>query len=471
MFEVAERVQNGMSRRLRAADFTLEVSSIPKSWSSNRLRAYFEKWGEVVHVGVSLNYRELILAIQNTHDLRNVHTDNLLDLATKMEAAKSNHANVLSLESALADEAAAQAAQAAQGATPTSVELGSAMYKQAGLQKRLAAAHKEERRTSAVLHKARAQSRKSEARLEANEKHIKQLMKKRYDCTGYAYVTFNMAAAAQQALAVHQNNSGSNFSSLFGGGLRVARAPDPEDVLWENLQYSKAELQWRSGLANLILFFLSVVGTAILVATNVATNTGTVVASNFFQAVGLWASQTVLIVFGHIIVIIGTIILANTLERHRSHGQKERAIMLKVTFFQVLNNVITVSVIVFWPQSTYNLHGSHTLPPTSLSPRTLRRRWRDHRPACVHTSSLLAVPSVSRYMSVTCPLQVQSRGHARMVGHVVPQDVVPHRRRTHHQLIGRRPARHRRAHRLRAPARLVHEVHLGTARQDAGPHE
>ena len=97
MFEVAERVQNGMSRRLRAADFTLEVSSIPKSWSSNRLRAYFEKWGEVVHVGVSLNYRELILAIQNTHDLRNVHTDNLLDLATKMEAAKSNHANVLSL--------------------------------------------------------------------------------------------------------------------------------------------------------------------------------------------------------------------------------------------------------------------------------------------------------------------------------------------------------------------------------------
>ena len=72
-----------------------------------------------------------------------------------------------------------------------------------------------------------------------------------------------------------------------------------------------------------------------------------------------------LIVFGHIIVIIGTIILANTLERHRSHGQKERAIMLKVTFFQVLNNVITVSVIVFWPQSTYNLHGSHTVPTQS----------------------------------------------------------------------------------------------------------
>ena len=101
----------------------------------------------------------------------------------------------------------------------------------------------------------------------------------------------------------------------------------------------------------------------------------------FLQAFGMWLGQLILIVFGHVIVIIGTIILANTLERHRSHGQKERATMLKVTFFQVLNNVITVSVIVFWPQSTYNRHGSHTLPPTSLSPLTLRRRWRDHRPA------------------------------------------------------------------------------------------
>ena len=119
MFEVAERIQNSASRRLRTSDFTLEVSQIPEMWSSDRLRAYFERWGEVVHVGVSLNYRELILEIDRTQTLRNYHTDDLLDLATKMEASKVRAADRANLEEMLsrAEESALAAAKAAAAAT------------------------------------------------------------------------------------------------------------------------------------------------------------------------------------------------------------------------------------------------------------------------------------------------------------------------------------------------------------------
>lgn len=345
MFEVAERIQGGASRRLRAADFTVEVKEIPKGWSSDRLRAYFERWGEVVHVGVSLNYRELILAFHATVQLRNRHTDNLLDLATKMEAANAAKAHVASLQ------AAVEGSQQASGRADTRRGMLDA-YKLNERKKRLVAARKAERHGASTLHRARKLAISSNKQLKENESNIKRLMCQKYECTGYAYVTYNMATAAQAALAVHQKTD-SNFSSLFGGNLRVTRAPDPEDVLWENLQYSKTELKWRSGIANVIIFLLCILGTAILVATNVATSTGTVVAHNFILALCLWVGQTLVIVFGHVIVIIGTIVLANTLERHRSHGQKERAIMLKVSFFQVLNNVITVFVVVFYPNSTF----------------------------------------------------------------------------------------------------------------------
>jgi hypothetical protein len=173
MFEISERIQNGATRRLRAADFTVVVSHVPPSWSSNRLRAFFERWGEVVHVGVSLNYRDLILEIKQAQVLRNNHTDNLLDLATKMEAAKVDSANVEALQKLVGQpNTVAAASGGVDGASD------------AELRTQLLAAQRQERRGKLVLHKARMHAQRSHATVDANEKQIKTLMRQRYQCTG-----------------------------------------------------------------------------------------------------------------------------------------------------------------------------------------------------------------------------------------------------------------------------------------------
>ncbi len=61
--EMSDRIRHG-GHALTAADFTVMVSNVPRHWRSEQLRAHFEKFGAVVHVGVSLDYRELTLAMQ-----------------------------------------------------------------------------------------------------------------------------------------------------------------------------------------------------------------------------------------------------------------------------------------------------------------------------------------------------------------------------------------------------------------------
>ena len=58
--EIHTRIRNSDGGQLlTAADFTVMVSHVPETWGSQQLRDFFEKFGEVVHVGVSLNYREV----------------------------------------------------------------------------------------------------------------------------------------------------------------------------------------------------------------------------------------------------------------------------------------------------------------------------------------------------------------------------------------------------------------------------
>lgn len=73
------------------------------------------------------------------------------------------------------------------------------------------------------------------------------------------------------------------------------------------------------------------------------------VVRHVFRPLGVWLAQLVLVIAGHLVVIISTIVLANTLERHHTHGEKERAIMMKVSFFQVINNVFTVTYLAISP--------------------------------------------------------------------------------------------------------------------------
>ena len=69
--EIHTRIRNSDGGQLlTAADFTVMVSHVPESWGSQQLRDFFEKFGEVVHVGFSLNNRELVLQIKAGNEMR-----------------------------------------------------------------------------------------------------------------------------------------------------------------------------------------------------------------------------------------------------------------------------------------------------------------------------------------------------------------------------------------------------------------
>ena len=142
----------------------------------------------MVHVGFSLNYGELITRIQKSKVLREKHT---------------NHCLVL-------------------------LELMGML------------AHKDK------IIRARQRARASLRAVEENNRSIKQLMRERYTCTGYAFVTFNKYQVAQAVLVelpkrLQGHKMQTRVSYLFGGHMRVRRAPEPADIIWENLQYSRRQ--------------------------------------------------------------------------------------------------------------------------------------------------------------------------------------------------------------------------------------
>ena len=109
--------------------------------------------------------------------------------------------------------------------------------------------------------RARDTARHCLAAVEQNDSEIKQLMKLRYRCTGYAFVTFNQYQVAQAVLQELPKRlrslaqpEGRRSPSFFSTDLRVKRPPEPEDVIWENLQYSPCQRFMRQLFTSSVAF-------------------------------------------------------------------------------------------------------------------------------------------------------------------------------------------------------------------------
>lgn len=131
---------------------------------------------QVVHVGFSLDYRDLILHIQRAKTLKQVHTENCLDLLTLMGVGQ-------------------QAAHGAEKPPGPITNQGGLVARVASLLfssgRRAGGGRKPVTKGREAIAKARRRARSSLAAVEANERHIKRLMRERYKCSGYAFVTFN----------------------------------------------------------------------------------------------------------------------------------------------------------------------------------------------------------------------------------------------------------------------------------------
>ena len=123
------------------------------------MREFFEQsFGDVVHVGLSLDYRQLIQAVKTTRTLKQRHDDLLVHLV-----------RVLGQQ-----EGGGRPAQEGGGA-----EGGAARRE------------RQAKADVAKVGRARAAVIRSLARLEEHDKRIKGLMRARYRCAGHALVTLD----------------------------------------------------------------------------------------------------------------------------------------------------------------------------------------------------------------------------------------------------------------------------------------
>lgn len=208
----------------------------------------------------------------------------------------------------------------------------------------------------AVLDNARRKARRALVDLDASRTRTKQLSRSRYHCTGYAFVTFNESAAASRA--VERIAQRRTFSRVFGGGLLVERAPEPSDIIWENLQFSPRQQLLRQALSVAVLTLLLLVSVTLLTGVNLFQSDdyflskGLLEASfdfipeepSFFELVLLQLVQNVLIIVGYVSVFITVPLLANLVERPHTKGAREATTMLKLAFFNCGITVTSVLV-------------------------------------------------------------------------------------------------------------------------------
>ena len=320
--EVRSRILNSDAETpsLTAADFTIMVSGVPEGWGSQQVRDFFERFGEVVHVGVALNNRELVMALERANELKDVHTEASLALLRQLALQGDDEGD---------DEGG--------GGSPR---------------------HRDRAVARGAVALARRRARRSLLAIDAKEREIKQLMRRRYTSTGWAFVTFNKCQVAQEVIKELPEKLRSSSlrsggaSHIFGGSMRVQRPPEPQDVYWHNLQCSRREKLARQVLSSALMVVVSLCATVTIVAVVMWMDRQMpAVTARFemrpiattFEMISLNVVSVLLIASGHLVVFLVVPILAHGrhgLERPHTREEHEQHLMVKLAFFQWFNNAV-----------------------------------------------------------------------------------------------------------------------------------
>ena len=356
MFQKATQIRKELheNRVVSAANFSVMVDDCPAQTSAADLRRMCSRFGTVLHVGVALNNRGL-----------------LHHVARRQSLMLSAHEATTELISAV---------RHTRGVAPGGLE-------QRRAQKRMERARVSLEHCASVLatHDARLQ---------------KQLSDQRHTCVGKAFVTFNRSDTARSCQSAATGELLPNDGRPPGGLATVVRfraPPDPSQVLWDNLQFSRCSQWLRQLLSTAVVLVFIIIGCGIISAANIAkpyieiavlceraaTNhtglnytsvgrssslggalgprgewTGTFWPSigngcdvpptpvpqcnlGLFETLPVLLGSTVALIFGHVIIFILVPVLASTVERPHFTRQREVSIFIKLSFFQVFNVVVT----------------------------------------------------------------------------------------------------------------------------------
>lgn len=292
------------------------------------------RYGDVVHVGVALDNRELIVALQRRSTLLSRVQDAgavlLRDLAAARTSNDASSRNGTHGTRVVLQQRMGGLRSSVGGASATGIQHGG---------KTQPARRKKERQLDRSVRALRDFDRNGQ---------LKTLLRQRHQCTGTAFVTFNASQAARKCIR-------DGASLLFDGDqLVVQQAPAPDQVLWENLQVSKRVRVLRQVASTLLLLVASFLGAsiisftaylkpevqkaivgercnaslAILAAANATDECGRQLAPidcdlTLWESIPVLISSTVLIILGHIIIFILAPVLAVLLERPHFFYQRE----------------------------------------------------------------------------------------------------------------------------------------------------
>ena len=277
-----------------AANYTVMVGRMPKDTRATpALFEFFSRWGEVVHMGVSYNHRDLILAAR-----------------TRAQAREALHA----------------------------AHVQWYLAKVEGYPQR-----KRDRSSRAVA--------TAKHRLWETGKAVQTISALEPICTGFLFVTFDTVDAAQACIA----GAAAEKKYFRGAGpLSVVMAPEPEDIIWENLQYSREERTSRLVLSSILILALTIINTTLIAGSSVfqsqtmaAYGRGGPEAPALLTVMGVFVLCTLLLVACYVSVIMLVPVLAHKLERWHQFANREMAILVKLTIFQVLNTIAPATVFVF----------------------------------------------------------------------------------------------------------------------------
>lgn len=216
------------------------MSGLPEALDTPALRRHFERFGDVVHVGVALANRQLIQAMEKRAGLLSAVEDAALALLRALHAARE------------------QRRQDSQHAALRTVEVGSGDGGESGGREGTSA----DADTSAALgHAVRAERRaldRAVAKLHAFDGTVQRLSRQTHKCTGVAFVTFNSTASAKAAKL--DGGSAPFETDALMVPISIEEAPPPDQVLWENLAVGPHERLARQCVSTAILLVFSILG-------------------------------------------------------------------------------------------------------------------------------------------------------------------------------------------------------------------